>query len=88
MLPQLILEDRVVGRVNGLYGDDGVPLPSDDEGALLEIGTPEERRGIVGDAVVEVDTLSRRDEVLVGGCRLGQLGEKRGVAEGRRRWGR
>ena len=78
----------MVGCLNGLDGDDGVPLSRDDERMLLEIRTLEERRRIVRDAVVEVDVLSGRDKVLVGGRRPSQPGEKRGVAEGRRRWGR
>ena len=68
MLPQLVLEDRVVGRLGGLHGDGGEPLFGDDEWTFLDIGTLEERRRIRGDAVVEVDTLRERDEVIVGGC--------------------
>ena len=58
-LPIRVLEDRVVGGVGGLHWDGGVPLFRNDERTLLDIGTLEEGRRIVGDAVEEVDPLER-----------------------------
>ena len=65
-LPKRVLEDRVVGGLGGLERDDRVPLFRDDVRTLLEVGTLEEVRRVVGDAVVEVDALKGRDGVITG----------------------
>ena len=46
-----------------LLRDDGEPLLRDDEGMLLEIRMVEEKRMVLRDASIEVDTLKERDEV-------------------------
>ncbi len=72
LLPKLVLEDGVVGGVGGLHRSGGVPLCRplfrDGERTLLDIGTLEEGMRIVGDAVVEMDTLEGRDVVIIGSC--------------------
>jgi len=64
----------MVGSVSSLHRDGGVPifrpLFRDGERTLLDIGTLEEGRRIVGDAVVEIDTLEGRDVVIIGSCGL------------------
>lgn len=68
LLPKLVLEDRVVGGM-GLHRSGGVPLCRplfrDGERTLHEIGTVEEGRRVVGDAVVEVYALEGRDVVVI-----------------------
>jgi hypothetical protein len=83
LLPELILEDRVVRCVSGLLRDDGEPFPRDDEGMLEEIGTVEEKRMVLRDAGIEVDALEDRDEVRL--C-LGNDGEEPGLAGRGRGW--
>lgn len=73
--------------MSGLLRDDGpVPVPRDDEGTLQEIGTLEEKRMVLRDAGIEVDTLEERDEVRLCSCGLGGVGEKRGIAGCGRGW--
>ena len=55
--PKRVLEDRMVGGLGGLDRDGREPLFRDDVRTLLEVGTLEEVRWVVGDAVVEVDAL-------------------------------
>ena len=87
-LPKRVLEDRVVGGLGGLERDDRVPLFRDDVRTLLEVGTVEEVRRVVGDAVVEVDALKGRDGVIIGRGGLGLLREKRDLAGRGRGWRR
>jgi hypothetical protein len=75
-LPQRVLEDRVVSGLGGLEREDRVPLFRDDIRTLLEVGTLEEVRRIIGDTVVEADALKARDGVIIGRGGLGLLREK------------
>ncbi len=90
LLPKLVLEDRVVGGVGGLHRSGGVPLCRpifrDGERTLHEIGTLEEGRRVVGDAVVEVRALEGQDIDIITNSGVGRLREKRNLAgRGRRR---
>lgn len=67
--------------MSGLLRDDGEPLSRDDEGMLEEIGTVEEKRMVLRDAGIEVAVLEERDEVRLGSCGPGKVGEERGLAE-------
>ena len=94
LLPKLVLEDRVVGGVGGLHRSGGEPLCRplfrDGERTLHEIGTLEEERRVIGDALIEVHALEGRDVVIVTNSGAGRLREKRGLLAGcgRRDWGR
>ena len=91
LLPKLVLEDKVVGGVGGLHRSGGVPLCRplfrDGERTLHEIGTLEEGRRVVGDAVVEVCALEGRDVVIITNDGVGRLREKRNLAGRGRGWG-
>jgi len=87
LFPKLVLEDRVVGGVGGLHRSGGVPLFRDGKRTLHEIGTLEEGRRVVGDAVVEVCALEGRDVVIVTKSEVGCLREKRNLAGRGRAWG-
>ena len=53
----------MVGGLGGLDRDGRVPLFRDDVRTPLEVGTLEEVRRVIGDAMVEVDALKGRDGV-------------------------
>ena len=78
--------------MGSLHRNGGVPLCRplfrDGEGTLREIGTLEEGRRVVSDAVVEVYALEGRDVVIITDSGVGRLREKRNLAGHGRGWGR
>ena len=53
-LPEGVGEDLVDDSMSSLLWDDGVPVPRNDEGTLLDIGAVEEEGRIVGKAGIEM----------------------------------
>ena len=90
-LPEGVGENLVDDSMSSLLRDDGVPVPRNDKGTLLDIGTVEEEGRIVGKAGVEMDPFEGRDEVCLDSCGLGvgEVGESHSLAgRGQGRGGR